>query len=137
MSESPDILETLKAEYFALAHAVQTGVKSTMEHDRAHHPARDQDRDEYGAKHLRTGVNMAICEHSALVRIMLDKGLITQIEYYTELNKLAFPGQVETRYFADPNAWYLKTDAPYMKMASRLERHALASGIHVRGPSKS
>lgn len=88
MSESPDILETLKAEYFALAHAVQTGVKSTMEHDRAHHPARDQDRDEYGAKHLRTGVNMAICEHSALVRIMLDKGLITQIEYYTELNKV-------------------------------------------------
>lgn len=54
-----------------------------------------------------------------------------------ESAKLAFPGKVEIRYFADPNAWYLKTDAPDMKMASRLERHALASGIHVRGPSKS
>lgn len=49
-----------------------------------------------------------------------------------EAASLAFPGQVDTRYFADPNTWYLKTDAADMKMASLLERHALAKGIRVR-----
>jgi phage major head subunit gpT-like protein len=49
-----------------------------------------------------------------------------------EAAKAAFPGQVEARYFADPNAWYLKTDAQDMKMASLLERHAMAAGIRVR-----
>jgi phage major head subunit gpT-like protein len=49
-----------------------------------------------------------------------------------EAAKVAFPGQVEARYFADPNAWYLKTDAQDIKMASLFERHAHAMGIRVR-----
>jgi hypothetical protein len=32
-------------------------------------------------KHLRVGVNSALCSHAALVRLLMDKGVITEEEY--------------------------------------------------------
>lgn len=46
--------------------------------------------------------------------------------------KVAFPGQVEAKYFSSPSTWYLKADASDIKMASLFERHAHAMGIRVR-----
>lgn len=36
-------------------------------------------------KHLRVGVNSAMCDHAALVRLLIDKGVITNDEYMTAI----------------------------------------------------
>lgn len=70
---------TLKAEliarYQAALHGMQTGVAYEMQHDaKATQP-----------KHLRVGVNAAMVDHSALAKLMMDKGIITEEEYYRAL----------------------------------------------------
>jgi hypothetical protein len=55
----------------ALSHAVQSGVK--FDHETG--------GDGGDAKHLRTGVNIALSETAALGKLMVDKGLITADEY--------------------------------------------------------
>jgi hypothetical protein len=32
-------------------------------------------------KHLRTGLNVAMCDHAAVVRLLINKGIITEAEY--------------------------------------------------------
>ena len=32
-------------------------------------------------KHLRVGVNSAMCDHAALVRVLIAKGILTEDEY--------------------------------------------------------
>ena len=32
-------------------------------------------------KHLRVGINSAMCDQAALVRLLMEKGIITQAEY--------------------------------------------------------
>ena len=55
------------AAYEAAAHAMQTGVAFLMERgDKATEP-----------KHLRVGINSAMVEHAALVRLLISKGVIT------------------------------------------------------------
>lgn len=61
--------------YAAAAHAMQTGVAMQMNFDPS----------ETTPKHLRVGVNSAMVEHGALVKILLDKGLLTEDEYYKTL----------------------------------------------------
>jgi len=36
-------------------------------------------------KHLRVGVNSALCENTALLRLLIGKGIITIEEYWKEL----------------------------------------------------
>lgn len=56
----------------AASHAMQTGVAMEMEHglNKATEP-----------KHLRVGVNVALCDHAALVRLLLAHGIISEGEY--------------------------------------------------------
>jgi hypothetical protein len=63
-------------QYLANMHAVQTGVAHCMELklDESTSP-----------KHLRTGVNAAMVDSAALVRTLINKGLITLDEYETQL----------------------------------------------------
>lgn len=68
-------LEKLKQQYFELAHAIQSGVMHEIEFDDA----------SVQPKHLRVGVNMSMCAHAALVRLLISKGLITETEYFTYL----------------------------------------------------
>lgn len=69
-----------KKEYYAqLAHAVQTGVAFCITG-----PNPNLAR-ECEPKHLRTGLNVVMCEHSALVRLLMKKGVITEEEYYDEV----------------------------------------------------
>lgn len=59
----------------ALGHAVQSGVKFDQESG-----------SECGSpKHLRVGVNLRACDHAAVVRLLIDKGIITEEEYYDSL----------------------------------------------------
>lgn len=58
--------------YAAAMHAMQTGVAFSMPIDpKATEP-----------KHLRVGVNVAMCDHAALVRLLAEKGVITRAEYF-------------------------------------------------------
>lgn len=68
-------LDDLKRRYQVAAHAVQSGVAMDLNDD----PASGT------PKHLRTGVNLAMVDHGALVRLLIKKGLITEEEYFTEL----------------------------------------------------
>jgi hypothetical protein len=57
--------------YRAAAHAMQTGVAIEMERG-----ATDTQ-----PKHLRVGVNVAMCDHAGLVMLLIEKGVITSEEY--------------------------------------------------------
>ena len=59
------------SEYLKLGHAMQSGVAAKMALDPS----------ESTPKHLRVGVNLAMVDHAALVRILLEKGLFTEAEY--------------------------------------------------------
>lgn len=61
--------EELHAEYLKLCHAMQTGVAF-----------RDDKRDQ-SPKQLRVGVNSAMCDNTALVRLLIAKGIITEEEH--------------------------------------------------------
>lgn len=58
-------------EYTELCHAMQSGV------------AYEQGRggQDGTPKHLRVGVNVAMCDHGALVGLLIAKGIITDEEY--------------------------------------------------------
>lgn len=68
-------LEEKRQKYLALAHAVQSGVAAEM----------NIDPGPTSPKHLRVGVNMAMVEHAALILLLMDKGIITEEEYYDAL----------------------------------------------------
>lgn len=61
--------------YRAAGHAMQSGVAMKMHFDPK----------ETEPKHLRVGVNAAMSEHSALAKLLIDKGLITDAEYIKAL----------------------------------------------------
>ena len=58
--------------YDKLLHAMQTGVRMMMEKGFFQ---------ETGPKHLRVGINSTKCDHGALVKILIEKGVITDEEY--------------------------------------------------------
>jgi hypothetical protein len=74
--EEKEKLQAMQVEYQALAHAMQTGIAYLM------HLDDDKSTD---PKHLRVGVNSALCCNGALVELLVNKGLITETEYYETL----------------------------------------------------
>lgn len=58
--------------YHAAAHAMQSGVASEMNHN----PKPTE------PKHLRVGINSAMADHAALAKLLIDKGVITEDEYF-------------------------------------------------------
>jgi hypothetical protein len=72
--------DDLHQRYLAAAHAVQAGVQVELNDDP---PSRSGSA--ASPKMLRTGINLAMVEHGALVRLLIAKGLITNEEYMTEL----------------------------------------------------
>lgn len=59
--------------YASACHAVQTGVMYQIENQPKEAAA--------SPKHLRTGINIAMCDHSGLVALLIEKGVITDDEY--------------------------------------------------------
>lgn len=58
-----------KQRYRAALHAMQTGVAAMIGCDNSTTP-----------KHLRVGVNSALCDNSALTMLLIKKGIITEDE---------------------------------------------------------
>lgn len=73
MKSDEEKLITLRIEYEKLAHAMQTGVAAEMNLD----PGPTE------PKYLRVGINAAMADHSGLVRLLIEKGIFTELEYYT------------------------------------------------------
>lgn len=69
-------IEVLK-RYQAKCHAMQTGVAMVMNFD----------QHETTPKHLRTGVNVAMSDHGALVDMLVEQGIIDRLEYFKRLEK--------------------------------------------------
>lgn len=59
------------ARYLAACHAMQSGVAAEMEIG----------SEDTSPKHLRVGVNSALCDQAALVRLLVEKGIVTEEEY--------------------------------------------------------
>lgn len=72
--------------YLAAAHAMQTGVKMQMELDPG--PTTP--------KHLRAGVNSSLVNQGALVKLLVDKGIITDEEY---LKAMADMMELEVKHY--------------------------------------
>lgn len=66
---------TDEERYRAAAHAMQSAVAYFM----------NVDGIATTPKHLRVGVNSAFVEHGALVKLLLEKGVFTEEEYYKAL----------------------------------------------------
>lgn len=73
-------IEDLKKRYFKLCHAMQSGVSGIMIYDS--HPTEP--------KHLRVGVNSSLITNTAIVTILLRKGIITEQEYWEQLVESTF-----------------------------------------------
>jgi hypothetical protein len=92
--------DDLQRRYEAAAHAVQAGVGMELADDERH----GNTNSSASPKQLRTGVNMAMVSHGALVRLLIDKGLFTEEEYFEELvkgaeaEKTAYEERLSARY---------------------------------------
>lgn len=64
-----------KERYLAACHAMQSGVAQRMH----------QDSGETAPKHLRVGVNSAMVQSSVLAQLLMDKGIITEQEWFSAL----------------------------------------------------
>lgn len=77
---------TDEQRYAAAVHAMQTGVRLRMTRDGIPDDGDLQvPRGECSPKHLRVGVNAAMSDHGALVKLLIDKRIITHEEYMTAL----------------------------------------------------
>lgn len=74
MSDGEKINE-LRRRYFAAMHAVQSGIAMKMNYDTS----------DTSDTTLRVGVNSAMVDHGALARLLIGKGLITELEYMEAL----------------------------------------------------
>lgn len=85
-------IEQLKQRYYNLVHAVQSGVGFLI----------SRGSNTGTPKHLRTGVNIAMCAHSALVHLLIKKGICTEEEYFSAVVEM-LEQEVE-RYQAEAEA---------------------------------
>lgn len=63
--------DEFKAEYARLAHAVQSGVCFSPGYEAPE------------MKHLRTGLNLVMSDVGSIGRLLVDKGVCSQDEFYT------------------------------------------------------
>ena len=74
--------EEFAAQDTALRHAIQTGVAYEQQHDRHAGFYYNNPTLANILKHMRTGLNCAMCEHGTIVRLLVGKGLISEAEYF-------------------------------------------------------
>jgi hypothetical protein len=72
--------DDFQRRYEIAAHAVQAGVAMEM-----HDAPPTISGSAVSPKMLRTGINLAMVEHGALVRVLIAKGLFTEEEYVEQL----------------------------------------------------
>jgi hypothetical protein len=67
---------TPQQRYVKAARAVQSGVKADMETDTSGSKGAST------PKQLRTGLNLAMADQGSLAKLLIDKGVITEAEYF-------------------------------------------------------
>lgn len=67
-------IEAAKRRWFRASHSMQAGVAACLEIPELSKQGEP--------KHLRVGVNNAMVDNAALVKLLVDKGLITDVEYF-------------------------------------------------------
>ena len=72
MAKDPD---DLGMTYLQAMHAMQAGVGFDQ----------DTNSEDGSPKQLRTGINARACDHTALVRLLIKKGIISEEEYLEEI----------------------------------------------------
>jgi len=75
MNVVKDFDNEYKRRYLAAAHAMQWGVAMNMNYETG----------ETTPKHLRVGINSSMVQTSALVSLLIKKGIITEEEWWLEL----------------------------------------------------
>jgi len=81
-------MSTVESEgerYAKAAHAMQTGVKMIQNFEHSEMSSHNTFEASDSPKHLRVGVNAIMCDHTALVKLLINKGLFTGLEYATAL----------------------------------------------------
>lgn len=68
-------IEEKKQKYIELCHAMQAGVAIKMQIETS----------DTSPKQLRVGINSAMVSHSALVNLLIAKGIFTEDEYWDAL----------------------------------------------------
>lgn len=74
-------IEDDRARYERAAHAMQSGVAAEM----GFHEAHGGTSSATSPKHLRTGVNVAMRDHSSIVSLLIRKGILTDEEVMAAL----------------------------------------------------
>ena len=83
-------------KYFELVHAMQSGVRYDIEHNGENQAAAD-------AKHLRTGINVALADAGAVVELLIEKGIFTEEEYIERITKYMEKEVLKYEEKADPD----------------------------------
>jgi hypothetical protein len=79
-------IDELKTRYAAACHAMQSGVAAMM-HWEVEHTDTNPMSHAHSPKHLRVGVNSALVDSAALGMLLVKKGVITELEYYTAITE--------------------------------------------------
>jgi len=66
------------ARYLAALHAMQSGVAMQLDLGASTNTTH---------KHLRVGINAAMSDHAALCYLLIEKGVITKLEYFRHMAK--------------------------------------------------
>jgi hypothetical protein len=82
------------SEYLDLCHAMQSGVAATMGLAARNGEDPCLGEGDTSPKHLRVGVNAAMCNHSALVELLIKNGIIT-LDEYSEAATVVMKREVE------------------------------------------
>lgn len=77
-----EVIERLMNRYTTAAHGMQSGVRMLMNYEPP-----EKESSETSPKHLRVGVNSAMCDHSALAKLLIEKKVITEEEYLEAIAK--------------------------------------------------
>jgi hypothetical protein len=75
-------VDGLEGEIQHHQHAVQSAVKFLLTIQK------HGDMSECSPKHLRVGVNSALIDSSAVAKVLIDKGIISEVEYFTAVRDL-------------------------------------------------
>ena len=71
--------------YAKAAHAMQSGVKMIQNFEHSEMSSHSTFEASDSPKHLRVGINATMCDEAALVKLLVKKGLFTQLEYVTAI----------------------------------------------------
>lgn len=74
-----EALKKAQDRYLAAMHVAQAGVGAKMQFDPS----------DTTPKFLRAGINSSLIQQGALVKILIDKGIITEVEWVTALADIA------------------------------------------------